>query len=386
MRLPIYLDYNSTTPVDRRVIESMLPYFTETFGNAASRTHSFGWQAEEAVERGRAQVAQAIGAQPREIVWTSGATESNNLAILGAARRQEHRGRHLVSCTIEHKAVLDPLLALAREGWEVTRIDPDQFGRVSADKVAGVLRDDTTLVTLMAANNEIGTCHPLEEIGNLLRNHSALFHVDAAQALGKMPLDVSAIGVDFLSLSAHKFYGPKGVGALFVRRGGETQLAPTLFGGGHERGLRPGTLNVPLVVGVGAAAEIAIQESETRTQRLRQLTSRLLVGVQAKIEGVTVNGHPTESIPGLVNLSFRGVEGSALLLALPEIALSTGSACTSAQLEPSHVLRGIGCSKSAAHSAIRFGLGVSTTADEVEYVIQRVAAGVSQMRRLNRPS
>lgn len=380
MRLPIYLDNNATTRTDPRVVQAMTPYFSEVYGNAASRTHSFGWDADAAVESSRERVARLVGAEPRDIVWTSGATESNNLAIFGVARRSAPRGRHVITSTVEHKAVLDPMLELEREGFEVTRLDPDSEGRIDPAVVRRALRDDTTLVSLMLANNEIGTLNPIAAIGAGLVDHPALFHVDAAQAVGKIPVDVADLGADLLSISAHKFYGPKGVGALYVRRSPHVKLSPLIHGGGHERGLRSGTLNVPLLVGMGAAASIAQDELERDTARTRGLAGRLEAGIRARVSGVHRNGSPTDSLPGLVNLRFDGIEGSALLLSLPELALSTGSACTSARIEPSHVLTGIGLSKSAAHSAVRFGIGRFTTPEEIEFTIHRVATQVERLR------
>lgn len=380
MRLPIYLDNNATTRTDPRVVEAMLPYFSEVYGNAASRTHAFGWAAAAAVETSREHVARIIGAEPRDIVWTSGATESNNLAIFGVARRSASRGRHVITSTVEHKAVLDPMLELEREGFEVTRLDPDSEGRVDPEAVRRATRDDTVLVSLMLANNEIGTLNPIAAIGAGLAEHPAALHVDAAQAVGKIPVDVTTLGADLLSISAHKFYGPKGVGALYVRRAPHVKLSPLIHGGGHERGLRSGTLNVPLLVGMGAAASIAEDEIERETARTRPLAARLEAGIRERITGVHRNGNESDALPGLVNLRFDGIEGSALLLSLPELALSTGSACTSARIEPSHVLTGIGLSKSAAHSAVRFGIGRFTTAEEVEFTILRVATQVERLR------
>lgn len=385
-RAPIYLDNHATTPCDPRVVEAMLPYFTEVFGNAASRTHSFGMAAKAAVERARVQVAALIGASPREIVWTSGATESDNLAVLGGARFFASRGRHLVISSIEHKAVLDAALALEQEGWEVTRVRPEPTGVVAASAVEAALRDDTVLVSVMAVNNEIGTVQPLHELGALCRSRGIALHTDASQAPGRIPLDVVAMQVDLLSLSAHKMYGPKGVGALFVRRGRpRVRVEPLLHGGGHERGMRSGTLPVPLIVGMGRAAELSVGVLGDGTlERIRGLRERLWEGLQARLDGVHLNGSHVHRVPGNLNVSFEGVEGEALLMGIRQVAVSSGSACSSATLEPSYVLRALGVDEDLAHASIRFGIGRFNTVEEIDHVVELVTSKVTQLRELGR--
>jgi cysteine desulfurase len=384
VRLPIYLDNNATTRTDPRVLEAMLPYFTERYGNAASRNHSFGWEADEAVDRAREQVAGLIGADPREIVFTSGATESDNLALKGVAAMYQKKGRHLVTQATEHHAVLDPARRLQREGYRLTELAVDRHGCVHPEQVAAALTDETILVSVMAANNEIGTLQPLVEIGRLCKERGVLLHTDAAQAAGKVPLDVQEMGIDLLSLSAHKMYGPKGVGALWVRRRDpRVRLEPMLDGGGHERGLRSGTLPVPLIVGFGVACELCRQEMAAEAQRLTALRRRLQEGIQAQLDGVSVNGHPSQRQPGNLNLSFAWVEGEALMMAMRDVAVSSGSACTSASVEPSYVLRALGLSDDLARGSLRFGLGRFTTEEEVEYVIGEVAAAVRRLRALS---
>jgi cysteine desulfurase len=381
IRLPIYMDGQATTPVDPRVLEAMLPYFTERFGNAASRHHRHGWEAEAAVDRAREQVARLIGAAPREIVFTSGATESNNLALKGVAEFHRERGDHLLTQATEHKAVLDPCRALERRGLRIGILPVDRQGRVDPGQLGGALGERTLLVSVMAANNEIGTLQPIREIGRICKEKGVLFHTDAAQAAGKIRLDVTELGVDLLSLSAHKLYGPKGVGVLYVRgRNPRVRLAPQLDGGGHERGLRSGTLNVPGIVGLGEACAIAQAEMATEAERVGGLRDRLLRGILSRLDGVTLNGHPEERLPGNLHLSFSGVEGELLLLALREIALSSGSACTSASVEPSHVLRALGVSDTAAHSSLRFGLGRFNTEEEADFTADRVVQEVKRLR------
>jgi cysteine desulfurase len=382
--LPIYLDNNSTTRVDPRVVEAMLPYFTEHYGNAASRTHVFGWKAEEAAEGAREQVASLIGASPREVVFTSGATESNNLALRGAAAMLRRQGDHIVTVQTEHKAVLDPCRRLEREGFRVTFLPVDRHGRVSAGQVDEALTEKTILVSVMAANNEIGTLQPVGEIGRLCKQRGVLFHTDAAQAAGKLPLDVEEMGIDLLSLSAHKQYGPKGVGALYVRRRGpHVRLEPLIDGGGHERGMRSGTLPVPLLVGFGAACAFCQAEMGPEAGRLGRLRERLREGITGRVADTFLNGHATERLPGNLNLSFAHVRGEALLMALRTVAVSSGSACTSADPEPSYVLRAVGLSEELAHASIRFGLGRFTTEEEIEYVIEEVARQVGRLRALD---
>jgi cysteine desulfurase len=381
LKLPIYLDNNSTTRCDPRVVEAMLPYFTERYGNAASRHHAFGWQAKDAVDAAREQVAALVGAGPREIVFTSGATESDNLAIKGVAAMYRNRGDHLVTAATEHKAVLDPCRRLEREGFRLTVLPVDRFGRVAAGQVAEALTEKTILVSVMAANNEVGTLQPIRGIGRLCKERGVLFHTDAVQAAGKLPLDVEEIGADLLSLSAHKMYGPKGVGALYVRgTSPRVRLAPLFDGGGHERGLRSGTLPVPLVVGFGQACEIARAEMPAEAERLLRLRERLREGICGGLEEVSLNGHPTERLPGNLNLSFAYVDGNALLMSLRDVAVSSGSACTSADPEPSYVLRAMGVEDELAHASIRFGLGRFNTAEEVEHVIAEVIRVVTHLR------
>lgn len=378
MRIPIYLDHNSTTPVDPRVLEAMLPYFGQIFGNAASKTHSFGWKANEGVEEARGRVAALVRARAREIVFTSGATESNNLALFGVAARRNAPGEIITGQT-EHRAVLDPCRELERRGWTIHRLAPDSEGRISAAQVEAAITKRTALVSLMAANNETGVLHPLAEIGRVTRSAGVLLHSDAAQAVGKIAIDVGALGVDLLSVSAHKFYGPKGIGALFVRSRPRVSIAPIQFGGGHESGLRSGTTPVPLAVGFGAAAALAEEHLEAETSRLIELTERLWRKISERIPSAVRHGGAAETLPGTVNIGFPGIEAEALLLGVPEVALSSGSACTSAELEPSHVLRAMGVPAALAHGSIRFGLGRSTRPEEVEFAAERVAAVVDRL-------
>jgi cysteine desulfurase len=383
MKIPIYLDYHATTPVDPRVLEAMLPHFTTEFGNAASKSHSFGWRAEEAVEEARAQVARLVGATAKEIVWTSGATESDNLAIKGAVQFYAEKGRHLVTCKTEHKAVLDSMHALERQGYEVTFLDPEPDGRLDPGRLRAALRKDTILVSLMHANNETGVVHPIEELGKITRAAGVLFHCDAVQSAGKIPFDVDAANVDLASLSAHKMYGPKGVGALYVRRKPRVRLVAQMDGGGHERGFRSGTLNVPGLVGFGKAAELALAERDAEAARVLALRERLRQGLEAELDLLSVNGSLEHRLPGNLNVSFAYVEGEALMMAIKDVAVSSGSACTSASLEPSYVLRAMGVADDLAHSSIRFGLGRFTTAEEIEHVIGLVVAKVKRLREMS---
>ncbi|MBI4859202.1 MAG: IscS subfamily cysteine desulfurase [Candidatus Riflebacteria bacterium] len=383
LSLPIFLDNHSTTPVDPRVLEAMLPYFTERFGNAASRSHSFGWLAEKAVERGREQIAALIGADPREIVFTSGATESNNLAIKGVAWMHHPRGNHLITAATEHHAVLDPLKRLQRDRFEVTVLPVDRYGRVDPAGVQDAITDRTILISVMVANNEVGTLQPIARIAGLARERGILFHCDAAQAVGRIPVDVHGLGVDLASLSAHKLYGPKGVGALFVRRGQPlVRLAPLLDGGGHERGLRSGTLPVPLIVGFGEACRICMGEMPREAARIEALRERLREGLFSGLPEVTLNGHPTQRLPGNLNVSFAGVESDALVTRVGDVAVSSGSACTSASVEPSHVLRAMGVPEELAHASIRFGLGRFTTDEEIDHAVRTFVEQVTQLRRI----
>jgi cysteine desulfurase len=384
LKLPIYLDNNATTRTDPRVVEAMLPYFTERYGNAASRNHSFGWQAEEAVEQAREQVARLIDASAKEIVFTSGATEADNLAVKGVAGMYRKTGNHIVTVATEHHAVLDPCKRLEREGFRVTFLPVDGFGRVSAEQIGKALTDQSILVSVMAANNEIGTLQPIGDIGRLCKERGVLFHSDAVQAAGKIPIEVNALGVDLLSLSAHKMYGPKGVGALYVRRQDpRVRLEPLFDGGGHERGMRSGTLPVPLIVGFGKACELCLEELAAERGRLLALRERLCAGIINRVSDTSVNGHPAERLPGNLNLSFAFVDGEALMMSMKDVAISSGSACTSASLEPSYVLKALGVSDELAHSSIRFGLGRFNTAEEVDYVIDAVERNVSRLREMN---
>jgi cysteine desulfurase len=380
----IYLDNNATTRTDPRVVEAMLPYFTERYGNSASLTHCLGQEADEAVEQARQRVADLIGAHPREIVFTSGATESNNLALKGVAAMYRPKGDHIITAATEHKAVLDPLRRLGCEGFQITILPVDAYGRVTVERVAQAVTPRTILVSIMAANNEIGTIGPIRDLGRLCKERGVLFHTDAAQAAGKVPLDVEDMGIDLLSLSAHKMYGPKGVGALYVRRRDpRVRLEPQMDGGGQERGLRSGTSNVPGIVGFGAACELCRQEMASQAVRLTELREQLRRGIQEQLSDVTLNGHPTERLPGNLNLSFAHVKGEALLMGLRDVAVSSGSACTTATLEPSYVLKSLGLDDELAHGSIRFGLGRFNTAEEVETVVQEVVRVVRYLRALN---
>ena len=379
------MDNHATTPMDPRVLEAMLPYFTEQFGNASSRNHAFGWEAEAAVDKARQEIAKLIrAASSREIVFTSGATESDNLALKGVTSAVGKNGNHIVTCVTEHKAVLDTCKALEKQRFRVTYLPVDQDGLVAPADVEEALSDETVLISIMTANNEIGTIQPIQEIGRIARSRGILFHTDATQAVGKIPVDVEAMGVDLLSLSAHKMYGPKGVGALYVRsKKPPIKLAPMIDGGGHERGLRSGTLNVPGIVGLGIACKIAEKEMVAEAERLAILRDQLQSGILNELDEVYVNGHATRRLPGNANLSFAYVEGESLLMALKDIAVSTGSACTSASLEPSYVLRAIGVHEELAHTSIRFGLGRFNTAEEVGYAVNRVVEEVRRLRGLS---
>ncbi len=393
LHLPVYMDNHATTRVDPRVVEAMLPYFSETYGNAGSTNHSFGWEARDAVEAARQQVANALGASPREIVFTSGATESNNLAIFGVAERSRRKGDRIVSVVTEHKAVLDPLAQLAEKGFDVTLlpVEPNanpRAGLIDTDAVARAVRDDTLLVSVMLANNEIGVIQPIAEIGRACKERGVLFHCDATQAVGKLPVDVEELNVDLLSLSAHKLYGPKGVGALYVRRRNPiVRIEPRSFGGGQERGLRSGTLNVPGIVGLGRAIEIAAKEMEAETLRLMSLRRRLYDGLAGALDDVLLNGPSLDGtgvrLAGNLNLAFAYVQGEALLLEVNELALSSGAACTSVNPEPSHVLRALGLDDDQTKASLRFGLGRFNTEEEVDFAITRVADAVTRLRKLS---
>ena len=380
----VYLDHQATTPVDPRVLEAMLPYFTERFGNAASRSHAFGWTAEKAVDQARASIAAAIGADEREIVFTSGATESNNLAILGAARMYQDKGRHVITCATEHKAVLDPMKYIEHQGWEVTVLGVDAKGHLDLEALGAAIRPDTTLVSIMHGNNEIGTLHPIAAIGALCKSRGVLFHTDATQSLGKEPLNVEAMGVDLLSASGHKIYGPKGVGILYVRRRTpRVRLEPLVHGGGHERGLRSGTLNVPGIVGFARALELCLEHREPEQAAIGALRDRMQARFLKELTHVHVNGDPQSRLACSLNVSFEFVEGEALLMGIDGVAVSSGSACTSASLEPSYVLRALGVGDELAHSSIRFSLGRFTTADEVDYAAGRTIEAVKRLREMS---
>jgi cysteine desulfurase len=383
IKLPIYMDNHATTPVDPRVLEAMLPYFTELYGNAASRSHSYGWTAEKAVERARDQVGALIGASGKEIVWTSGATESDNLAIKGAAEFHKDRGNHIITAQTEHKAVLDTCKRLEKEGFDVTYLPVEKDGRVNPEAVRAAMTDKTILVSIMLANNEIGTVNPVNEIGAVVKERGALFHIDAVQGVGKIPFDVNAARADLVSLSAHKMYGPKGVGALYVRRKPRVRITALVDGGGHERGMRSGTLNVPGIVGFGRAAEIAREEMPVEATRLFALRERLRRGIEAQVDHTFVNGSLEHRLPGSLNISFAYVEGEAMMMGLKDVAVSSGSACTSASLEPSYVLRAVGVDEELAHTSIRFGLGRFNTEEEVDFVIGLVVNKVKKLRELS---
>jgi len=385
VKLPIFLDNHSTTPVDPRVLEAMLPYFTEHFGNAASRNHVFGWTAEAAVDNARAQIAALIGGDAKEIVITSGATEANNLAIKGAVSYYRKLGNHVITVATEHKAVIDTCKRLTREGCEVTFLTPAADGLVTPEQVVAAITDRTVLVTIMMANNEIGVIQPIGEIAAAVkaRNPKILVHTDAVQAAGKVPVDVHALGIDLASLSAHKMYGPKGVGALWVRRKPRVRVDPLIDGGGHERGMRSGTLAVPLIVGFGKAAELAAAEMAEEAVRVRALRDRLHHGITGRLTEVYLNGSLAHRLPGNLNLSFAFVEGESLLMALKDVAVSSGSACTSASLEPSYVLRALGVGDELAHTSIRFGIGRFNTEAEIDYTIELVVRSVERLRELS---
>jgi cysteine desulfurase len=383
MKLPIFMDYHSTTPVDPRVLQAMLPYFTTHFGNAASRNHAYGWTAEKAVDDAREQIGQLIGASGKEIVFTSGATESNNLALKGAAHFYKDRGNHIITTQIEHKSVLDTCKRLELEGFEVTYLPVESDGRLRPEAVRAAMTDRTILVSVMLANNEIGTIQPLKEIGALVKEKGALFHTDAVQGIGKIPFDVSDVQADLVSLTAHKLYGPKGVGALYVRRKPRVRLEAQMDGGGHERGLRSGTLNVPGIVGFAKACELAQKEMATESARIASLRDRLESSLMKALPHVFRNGSAEHRLPGNANLSFAYVEGEGLLMALKDVAVSSGSACTSASLEPSYVLRALGIGEELAHTSIRFGLGRFTTDEEVDFVIQLTTDKVRRLREMS---
>jgi cysteine desulfurase len=382
MKFPIYLDNSATTPVDPRVAKRMMTFLTEEYGNPASRSHAYGWTAEEAVEEARENVAKLIGADAKEIVWTSGATESDNLAIKGAAQFYKSKGKHIITMSIEHKAVIDTCRDLERQGFEVTYLDPEPNGLLDMEKFKAAIRPDTILVSIMFVNNEIGVIQPIAEIGEICRAKGIIFHVDAAQATGKVAIDLAALKVDLMSLCAHKTYGPKGIGALYVRRKPRVRLEAQMHGGGHERGFRSGTLAPHQIVGMGEAFRLAREEMGTENERVRMLRDRLLAGL-SEMEEVYVNGDLEQRVPHNLNMSFNFVEGESLIMAIKDIAVSSGSACTSASLEPSYVLRALGRSDELAHSSIRFTLGRFTTEDEIDFAVKLIKAKIGKLRDLS---
>ena len=383
LKLPIYMDYSATTPVDPRVVEAMIPWLGERFGNPASRSHAYGWEASEAVERARAEVAALVGADAREIIWTSGATESDNLAIKGAAHFHQSRGKHLITVKTEHKAVLDTMRELERQGFDVTYLDVQENGLLDVDAFAAAIRPDTILASVMLVNNEIGVIQPIETLGRICREKNVVFHVDAAQAAGKVDIHLAALPVDLMSLSAHKIYGPKGIGALYVRRKPRVRLEAQMHGGGHERGLRSGTLPTHQIVGMGEAFRLAREEMREENARILALRNRLLAGLREGMEHIYVNGDMEQRVAHNLNISFAYVEGESLMMAVKDIALSSGSACTSASLEPSYVLRALGRSDELAHSSIRFSIGRFTTAEEVDYVVRVFREKIARLREMS---
>lgn len=384
MSKQIYMDYQATTPVDQQVADAMIPWLVEKFGNAASKNHSYGWEAEEAVDRSRGEVADVIGARPGEIIWTSGATESDNLALKGAMDMYRDKGRHMITCVTEHKAVLDSARWLEKQGCEVTYLPVDTMGMIDLDQLRDEIREDTVLVSLMSANNETGVLHPIGEIGGIVREKRSLLHVDAAQGYGKVPLDVESMNIDLMSISAHKIYGPKGIGALYVRRRNpRVRLAAQIHGGGHERGMRSGTLPVSLCVGLGAAARLCGEEMEGEAVRLSALRDGFISRLMSELPEVTLNGHAIDRLPGNANLSFAYVEGESLMMGVREVAVSSGSACTSASLEPSYILKAMGTEEELAHSSIRFGFGRFTTEEEVNHAADLVIANTRRLREMS---
>lgn len=379
----IYLDHQATTPVDPRVLEAMLPYFTEVFGNAASKDHIFGLEAKRAVDKAREQIARAINARPDEIIFTSGATESDNIALFGAAEKLAEKGDHIITCVTEHKAILDSCAELERRGKRVTYLPVDQYGRVDPEDVREAITPQTILISIMAANNEIGTIAPIAEIGQVAADHGVLFHTDAVQALGRIPLDVKAMNVHLMSLSGHKIYGPKGIGVLYRRRSNpRAHVAPVIYGGGHERGLRSGTLNVPAIVGFGEAIQIAQREMQQENERYRRWTKQIFIGLQKELGEVHLNGHPTERLAHNMNVSIPGVESRALIVKLKDVAIATGSACTSDKVEPSHVIRALGFGDQRAHCAIRISLGRYNSEKQILVATRRIVGAAADLGRI----
>ena len=384
MKLPIFMDYHSTTPVDPRVLDEMIVCFTEDFGNAASRNHVFGWKAEEAVERGRNRIASLIHSDPKEIIFTSGATESNNLALKGVAEMYAEKGDHIITCVTEHKAILDTCKRLEKLGKRVTYLPVDSYGQIDLEQLKDSITEKTILISIMYANNEVGTLQRIQEIGKIAKEKGILFHSDATQAVGKIPVDVLALNLDLMSMTAHKMYGPKGVGALYVRKKNpRVRLVAQMDGGGHERGMRSGTLNVPGIAGFGKACELAEQFLPEEMPRLKNLRDQLQRAIESELDDVYLNGHPTERLPNNLNISFAYVEGESLLMGLDDVAVSSGSACTSATLEPSYVLKALGVGEDLAHTSIRFGLGRFNTEEEVDYVAEKVISNVKRLRDMS---
>lgn len=384
MKLPIYLDNHATTPMDPQVFEAMKPFFLENFGNAASRSHAFGWVAEKAVETARRQIAALIGANEKEIIFTSGATEADNMALIGVADMYGSKGKHIITTNIEHKAILDSAKVLEARGFEVTYLPVDNYGRVSAEQVRAAIRPDTILISVMFANNEIGSINPIAEIGRVAKEKGIIFHTDAVQGVGILPIDVEKMGIDLLSMTAHKIYGPKGIGALYVRRKNpRVKVAPLIHGGGHERGMRSGTLNVPGIVGFGKACEIALERREKDYQHELRLRDKLKNIIFTELDEVYLNGHPTERLPNNLNVSFAFVEGEGLMMGIKDIAVSSGSACTSASLEPSYVLKAIGVGEDLAHTSIRFGIGRFTTDEEIDFTAKQLLHTVRRLREMS---
>jgi len=380
---PLYLDYQATTPTDPRVVEKMLPFFSERFGNPHSRTHHYGWEAEGAVEDARAQVASLIGATPKEVIFTSGATESNNLAIQGVGRFYKDKRNHIITCVTEHKCVLDTCRHLEQDGFEITYMPVQQNGLIDLEKLDAAITDNTLMVSIMAVNNEIGVIQPIKEIGALCRAKGAFFHTDAAQAAGKIPLDVDDMNIDLMSISGHKLYGPMGIGVLYVRRRPRVRIVAMINGGGQERGMRSGTLPTPLCVGIGEACELAQKEMGAETERLKMLRTRFYDGINERLDEVFLNGDLEQRIPGNLNISFAYVEGEGLMMGVNDLAVSSGSACTSASLEPSYVLRALGVEEELAHTSLRIGLGRYTTAEEVDYAVEKIATEVIRLRAMS---
>jgi cysteine desulfurase len=382
VKLPIYMDYNATTPVDPRVVDAMLPYFTEHFGNAASTDHEFGNFALKSVNRAREQIASLIGAGSEDIVFTSGATESDNIALFGVAQKYANKGDHIITCVTEHKAVLDTAKRLEQMGKKVTYLPVDQYGLVDPDAIRRAITPQTILISIMAANNEIGTIPDLRAIGKIAREHDVLFHTDAAQYVGHLPMNVDEFNIDLLSISAHKMYAPKGIGALYIRRNNPwVNVAPVIYGGGHEQGVRSGTLNVPAIVGFGVAAQLCAEAMETEEKRLRSMTQKMFEEISTAVEGVELNGHPTQRLPHNLNISIKGIKSKAFMVALKDIAISAGSACTTASVEPSHVIRALGFGDDRAHSSLRFSIGRFTNSEEAEHVSESVIKVIQRVRR-----